>query len=126
MYRPRVRRRWLSDSYTYYKKILESEDAAEAGIKQISGYHFSSKYPKIVTVRNILMRTCSTFSPQYQAAIFNSLFHSTSILKLTNNPPFSLSERSFRVYASRNPPPLVLQDFLLNFSTLFFPSLNNA
>ncbi|XP_050713815.1 D-amino-acid oxidase-like isoform X2 [Eriocheir sinensis] len=42
-------RRWLSDSYAYYKRIIESEDAVEAGVKQISGYHFSSKHPDIVT-----------------------------------------------------------------------------
>lgn len=41
-------RRWLADSYGYYKRILESGIGAEAGVKNLSGYHFSNKYPKIV------------------------------------------------------------------------------
>lgn len=41
-------RKWLADSYAHYKRILHSEEAAEAGVKEISGYHFSNNYPKIV------------------------------------------------------------------------------
>ncbi|XP_053637950.1 D-aspartate oxidase isoform X2 [Cherax quadricarinatus] len=45
---PEVTRRWLQDSFNFYKSILNSQDAASAGVKLISGFHFSSKYPKIV------------------------------------------------------------------------------
>lgn len=41
----------MADSYGYYKRILESGIGAEAGVKNLSGYHFSNKYPKIVWVR---------------------------------------------------------------------------
>ncbi|XP_050713818.1 D-aspartate oxidase-like isoform X2 [Eriocheir sinensis] len=36
-------RRWSSLSYAYYKRILESGDAVEAGVKRFSGYLFSNK-----------------------------------------------------------------------------------
>ncbi|KAK4315824.1 hypothetical protein Pmani_012980 [Petrolisthes manimaculis] len=41
-------KQWLEDSYKHYKKILNSEDAAEAGVKAVSGYLFSNKDPKII------------------------------------------------------------------------------
>lgn len=52
---PGVRRQWLADSYAYYKSIIESGDGDEAGVKKISGFHFSNKYPKIVWVREQLI-----------------------------------------------------------------------
>ncbi|XP_045596532.1 D-aspartate oxidase [Procambarus clarkii] len=45
---PEVTRQWLTDSYNFYKNILNSKDAASAGVKLISGFHFSSKHPKII------------------------------------------------------------------------------
>ncbi|KAK7074694.1 hypothetical protein SK128_019903 [Halocaridina rubra] len=45
---PEITRKWLKDSYTYYKNILDSDKAAEAGVKSLSGYALSSKHPNIV------------------------------------------------------------------------------
>lgn len=41
-------KKWLQDAYKYYKNILNSEDALEAGVMKLSGYAFSSKDPNII------------------------------------------------------------------------------
>ncbi|XP_064085526.1 D-aspartate oxidase-like isoform X1 [Macrobrachium nipponense] len=48
-----VTEKWLRDAYAYYKEILNSEDADEAGVKRAPGYIFSTNQPKIV--KNFLM-----------------------------------------------------------------------
>ncbi|KAK3887196.1 hypothetical protein Pcinc_008677 [Petrolisthes cinctipes] len=40
-------KQWLEVSYKHYKKILNSEDATEAGVRAVSGYLFSNKNPEI-------------------------------------------------------------------------------
>lgn len=44
----KLTRKWLADSYAYYKKLLEVKGTAETGVKKLSGYHFSNDYPNIV------------------------------------------------------------------------------
>ncbi|CAH1169768.1 unnamed protein product [Phaedon cochleariae] len=43
-----ITRKWINDSYFYWKNIEESEYGAEAGVTSISGYIFSSENPGLV------------------------------------------------------------------------------
>jgi hypothetical protein len=45
-----VHRDWVRDSYDFYDGILRSDEAEKAGVSQVSGYIFSSKYPAITRV----------------------------------------------------------------------------
>lgn len=45
---PEVTRRWLEDSYKYFKDILHSGEPEVTGVKTVSGFHFSSQYSNIV------------------------------------------------------------------------------
>lgn len=51
-----VYRRWSSLSYAYYKRLLESGDTVEAGVKRLSGYSFSNK--EFVSVREHVLGLC--------------------------------------------------------------------
>ncbi|CAL4092854.1 unnamed protein product [Meganyctiphanes norvegica] len=45
-----ITKQWLNDAYVYFNDILKSTESDQAGIKDISGYIISSKYP--TSVRN--------------------------------------------------------------------------
>jgi hypothetical protein len=42
------------DAYHHYKKIQNSKETAKAGVQEISGYVFSSKFPEVTKVALIL------------------------------------------------------------------------
>lgn len=46
-----VRRQWLIDAYNHYKAIQQSNEAANAGVQEVSGYVFSAKFPEITKVQ---------------------------------------------------------------------------
>ena len=42
------------DAYHHYKKIQISKETGEAGVQEVSGYVFSSKFPEVTKVKHIL------------------------------------------------------------------------
>ena len=45
-------RKWLYDAYEYWDDLRKTEEAANAGVCQLSAYIFSSTSPGIVRVKN--------------------------------------------------------------------------
>nr|CAI5819956.1 unnamed protein product [Callosobruchus analis] len=43
-----ITRRWITDAYRYWDDLRNSSEGALAGVTEVSGYLFSSKYPHIV------------------------------------------------------------------------------
>lgn len=44
------------DAYHHYKKIQNSIETVEAGVQEVSGYVFSSKFPEVTKVVHILCK----------------------------------------------------------------------
>jgi len=60
---PEITREWIYDSYNFYDDLLRSQDADKAGVFQVSGYIFSSKYKSVT--RNHLLQN---LLPVYRSA----------------------------------------------------------
>ena len=52
----KIVRQWLVDAYHHYKKIQNSIETVEAGVQEVSGYVFSSKFPEVTKVVHILCK----------------------------------------------------------------------
>ncbi|XP_060532085.1 D-aspartate oxidase [Cylas formicarius] len=63
-----ITRKWIEDSYYYWEHLCNTSEGAKAGVKQLSGYIFSSQYPHIVKNRYI-----EKLVPVYRAATSEEL-----------------------------------------------------
>ncbi|XP_044759408.1 D-aspartate oxidase isoform X2 [Coccinella septempunctata] len=43
-----IKKKWIIDSFSYWELLRLSSESSEAGVKEISGYIFSSEHPHIV------------------------------------------------------------------------------